>query len=176
MRQKVWTRLKVNHIETVVMAEMAAELNSAAQRLVFLSDFCQFTTRWGKKAENWGKKFYHQRDEAQHQDVPVAREDALHLWRAQEYHAGFREQSINPRSYKLWRAGENKRVPKGAEAEARAIPGRARWIQQPGLKTQNDKSGPLKLKMINPGLKISKFKSSSHKLKLSNLGPTDSKY
>ena len=35
---------QVNHIETVVMAEMAAELNSAAQRLVFLSDFCQFTT------------------------------------------------------------------------------------------------------------------------------------
>lgn len=35
---------QVMHIETVVMAEMAAELNLAAQRLVFLSDFCQFTT------------------------------------------------------------------------------------------------------------------------------------
>ena len=45
MRQNVLIRHKVNHIETVVMAEMAAELNSAAQRLVFLSDFCQFTTR-----------------------------------------------------------------------------------------------------------------------------------
>ena len=37
-------RAKVTHIETVVMAEMATELNKAAQRLVFLSDFCQFTT------------------------------------------------------------------------------------------------------------------------------------
>lgn len=37
-------RAKVSHIETVVMTEMAAELNKAAGRLVFLSDFCQFTT------------------------------------------------------------------------------------------------------------------------------------
>ena len=47
----------MNHIETVVMAEMAAELNSAAQRLVFLSDFCQFTTRGGKKQKIEEKSF-----------------------------------------------------------------------------------------------------------------------
>ena len=37
-------RDKVREIETVVMKELEQELNKAAQRLVFLSDFCQFTT------------------------------------------------------------------------------------------------------------------------------------
>ena len=43
----------MNHIETVVMAEMAAELNSAAQRLVFLSDFCQLTNNKMKLNTTW---------------------------------------------------------------------------------------------------------------------------
>ena len=37
-------RDKVVEIETVVMKEMENELNKAARRIVFLSDFCQFTT------------------------------------------------------------------------------------------------------------------------------------
>jgi dynein heavy chain len=37
-------REKVAHIESNVLVELEQELNQAAKRLVFLSDFCQFTT------------------------------------------------------------------------------------------------------------------------------------
>ena len=107
---------QVNHIETVVMAEMAAELNSAAQRLVFLSDFCQFTTsemKLNTKTFQWHAKMPSIFDE--HRSImQVSKKLVSH--------------NIKP----FHHPGKDKRVPKSTEAEEGTIPRGTRWLQQPG--------------------------------------------
>ena len=104
---------QVNHIETVVMAEMAAELNSAAQRLVFLSDFCQFTTsemKLNTKTFQWHAKMPSIFDE--HRSIMQVSYKKL----------------VSRKIYMFCHAGKDKRVPESAEAEEGAIPRGAGWL------------------------------------------------